>query len=215
MATTRVTPSVTALPAPSRDPFWNHSTHYHRLVPRVAPPPWTRVLDVGCGEGLLTRRLAPLTTDEVVGVDVSADAVRRAEAQADSPRLRYVCGDVLEVDVDGPYDLVTCVAMLHHVPLRAGLERLHELTAPGGTLVVVGLANPSAPADWAVVPASVVATRWAAWRRAGWDPAVDVADARVGLAEVRRAARDVMPGAVVRNRLFWRYSLVWTAPTGS
>ncbi|MBX9246161.1 class I SAM-dependent methyltransferase [Actinotalea ferrariae] len=200
------------LPSPSHDPFWNHNTHYHRLVPRVAPPPWRRVLDVGCGEGLLTRRLAPATTDEVVGVDVDADQVRRAEAAADSPHLRYVAGDVLGLDLGRPFDLVTCVATLHHLPLRQGLTRLRELTAPGGTLVVVGLADPSSPVDVATGALGLVASRWARWRRGEWDARVPLVDAFPVLGDVRAAARELLPGSQLRRRLYWRYSLVWTAP---
>lgn len=205
------TPSRLALPAPARDPFWNHNTHYHRLVPRVAPPPWHRVLDVGCGEGLLTRRLAPGASGEVVGVDVSLEQVRRAEAAADSPRLRYVAGDVLAADLGAPFDLVTCIATLHHLPLRAGLERLRALTAPGGTLVVVGLANPSSPGDLAMGALGLPVSRWARRRRGGWDAGVPLADPTTTLGEIRAAARDLLPGARIRRHVYWRYSLVWSA----
>jgi SAM-dependent methyltransferase len=205
------TPARLDLPAPSRDPFWNHNTHYHRLVPRVAPPPWRRVLDVGCGEGLLTRRLAPGATDEVVGVDVSADQVRRAEAAADSPHLRYVVGDALTADVGRPFDLVTCVATLHHLPLSAGLERLRALTAPGGTLVVVGLANPSSPGDLAMGALGLPVSRWAHGRRGEWDAGVPLTDPTTTLGEIRAAARELLPGSRMRRHVYWRYSLVWTA----
>lgn len=207
-----MTTPITALPAPSSDPFWNHNTHYHRLVPRLAPPPWRRVLDVGCGEGLLTRRLAPEATESVVGVDLSPDVVGRARAQADSPLLRYVVGDVLTAELGDGHDLVTCVATLHHLPLRAGLARLRDLVAPGGTLVVVGLANPSAPLDWAAGAAGLAASRWARARRGEWDAGVPLADATTTVGDVRAAATELLPGAVVRIRLYWRYTLVWRAP---
>ncbi|WP_182111381.1 MULTISPECIES: bifunctional 2-polyprenyl-6-hydroxyphenol methylase/3-demethylubiquinol 3-O-methyltransferase UbiG [unclassified Actinotalea] len=206
------TTPITALPAPSRDPFWNHNTHYHRRIPRAAPPPWGRVLDVGCGEGLLTRRLAGAATREVVGVDASPVVVDRARAQADSPLLRYVTGDAMTADLGGPFDLVTCVATLHHLPLRDGIARLRGLVAPGGALVVVGLSNPSAPLDWAVGALGMVATRWAHARRAGWNADVPLADATTTYGEVREAARELLPGAVVRLGLYWRYTLVWRSP---
>lgn len=38
--------------------YWNHNTHYHRLVLDAMPDPCEAALDVGCGEGLLARRLA-------------------------------------------------------------------------------------------------------------------------------------------------------------
>lgn len=190
---------------------WNHNTHYHRLIPRLAPPPWGTVLDVGCGDGLLTRRLAPFA-DRVTGVDVSPAMVDRCRALADAPHLRYVEGDVLTTDVGGPFDLVTCVATLHHTDLRAGLTRLAELTAPGGVLFVVGLANPSSASDWLMGALGLPAHRIARWRRGSYDAGAPVLDARTTHGEVRAAARELLPGSVYRHRLYWRYTLAWRRP---
>ena len=54
---------------PRRDPEpWNHNIHYHRVVLAAAPGSCRRALDVGCGEGLLTRRLRA-RSEVVVGLD--------------------------------------------------------------------------------------------------------------------------------------------------
>jgi 2-polyprenyl-3-methyl-5-hydroxy-6-metoxy-1,4-benzoquinol methylase len=39
--------------------YWNHNTHYHDIVLRNVPRGCGEALDVGCGDGLLARRLAP------------------------------------------------------------------------------------------------------------------------------------------------------------
>jgi SAM-dependent methyltransferase len=206
--------AVGALAALASNESWNHNTHYHRLIPRCAPPPYRRVLDVGCGEGLLTRRLAPLA-EHVAGIDLSAPVVERARALADADNLTYVCGDVLATDLDGPFDLVTAFATLHHMDLVAGLRRLKDLTAPDGTLVVVGLARARAPLGLLLGAAGVPANRWAQRRRGSWDAGAPTLDARTTDRQVRAAARDVLPGASVRSRLYWRYSLVWHAPSAA
>lgn len=192
---------------------WNHNTHYHRLLAGVATPPWRHVLDVGCGEGLLTRRLAPFA-GRVTGIDTDAEMVGRARGTAPA-NATYVRGDVLTADLPGPYDLVTCFAVLHHVGLRPGLERLRELTAPGGTLVVVGLARPDTPARlaWSAlgVPVAAAARRL----RGTWDPGAPIADEDATLGEVRSVASGLLPGVRWRNHVYWRYSLVWTRPPSS
>ena len=76
--------------------------------------------------------------------------VTTARAASQDAHLAYVHGDVLTTALDGPYDVVTCFAALHHMDLRRGLTRLRELTAPGGTLLLVGLARPSTPSDWLI-----------------------------------------------------------------
>ena len=50
-----------------QDRRWNHNTHYYPLVLAAVPDGCRRALDVGCGEGLLTRELA-VRVPEVVGI---------------------------------------------------------------------------------------------------------------------------------------------------
>lgn len=191
---------------------WNHNVHHHRLVPAAAPPPYGRVLDVGCGEGLLSRRLAPFAT-HVTGLDVSPamiDAARR-QAPAGLP-LEYRVADVLTEPSDDAFDLVTCVAMLHHVALEPGLAALGARVAPGGTLVVVGLAAARTPADHVAGALGLVTATVLDRRHGVWEPDQPLADPTTSLDEVRRAAARVLPGARVRRRALWRYSLVWRAP---
>lgn len=192
---------------------WNHNTHYHRLIPRAAPPPYGQVLDVGCGEGLLTRRLAPLAT-QVTGVDLSSTMIERARASV-GPRtnLDYVCGDVLTIELGHRFDLVTCFATLHHLDLHAGLDRLRSLTAPGGTLLVVGLARTTSALDVVASLVGVPANLWANRRRGHWEPDAPLAEPTVGLDQIRAACRELLPGARLRRHLYWRYSLTWHAPS--
>lgn len=195
-----------------RDDRWNHNTHYHPLALRHAPHARS-ALDVGCGEGLLVRRLRAAGVPRVTGVDLDAAQVDLARAaSAGDDGVTYVVGDALEV-LDGErFDLVTCYATLHHLPLRDGLRRLAARTAPGGRLVVVGLAGVRTPADLALSAAAVPVAAVVDRARGVWDHGAPVTDAREGYGEVRDAARDVLPGVRWRRHLYWRYSLTWQAP---
>jgi ubiquinone/menaquinone biosynthesis C-methylase UbiE len=96
------------------------------------------VVDVGCGDGATTRRLASLAAS-VVGVDPSAGAVARARAQA-APGERYVEGTAQALPVeDASADAVTFFNSLHHVPaaaLDAALDEARRVLRPGGVLYV-------------------------------------------------------------------------------
>ena len=192
------------------DGRWNHNTHYHRLALSLAGSA-SSALDVGCGEGLLTRELRAAGVAHVTGLDLDAEQVARARGQADGG-LRYLVGNVLEVPRDEQFDLVTCFATLHHLDLEDGLRRLRDLVSPGGHLVVVGLARVGSPADavfsLAAVPAAQVADR----ARGVWEHGAPVRDPEHSYGEVRTAAQSILPGARWRRRLYWRHSLVWQSP---
>lgn len=195
--------------------YWNHNTAFHRELVAAARRRGGRVLDVGCGEGLLLERLAPVA-QEVVGIDPDPRSAARARSRLHGVvNARVLVHGLLDDAVRelGVFDTVCCVATLHHLPLRPALQRLGELVAPGGELTVVGLAANASAVDWLVSGAQVLPVRVIdALRRARRDVGVVVADPAESLAEVRAAARDILPGARVRRRLYYRYTLTWTRP---
>lgn len=109
-----------------------------------------RVVDLGCGPGSLTLRLADaLPGSDVLGVDSSPEMLARAEALA-RPGLRFEPGS-LEA-VTGEFDLVFSHAAIHWVE---GHERLlpslWALLAPGGQLAIQLPSNHTHPTHQAIV----------------------------------------------------------------
>lgn len=194
---------------------WNHNSAYHGELVDAAARHGGRVLDVGCGDGLLVRRLSRVA-DDVVGIDSDEAALARArERLADRPNARVIAGDVMtSADLDGAtFDLITCVAVLHHLPLRPALERLRELTAPGGELRIIGLSANKTVADWVLSGAALIPVR--VLSRMHGESVYDgmvVHEPTDSLDEIRRAAAAALPGSRVRRRFYYRYSLTWTKP---
>jgi len=197
---------------------WNHSTHYFPWVLRAVEARLqgrraAAAIDVGSGDGEIAARLTSLA-EEVVGLDADAgqtDAAR--ERHAERAGLRFETGDVLGTRLaEEPFDIVTCVACLHHLDLAAGLTRLKRLTAPGGVLVIVGLARDAGAVDrlrtLVAVPVSSLMRRLRGWH----DHGAPVREPEEDSAAVRRAVAEVLPGARFRRRLYWRYSVEWQAP---
>ena len=104
------------------------------VVDLLAPQPGDRILDLGCGTGPLTKRIADAGAD-VVGVDASPAMV--AQARASYPGLSFDVADATTMAFDRPFDAVFSNAVLHWVrpPARA-IERMAAALRPGGRLVL-------------------------------------------------------------------------------
>jgi SAM-dependent methyltransferase len=104
-------------------------------------PSGSRILDVPCGHGRLSRRLAAAGM-EVTGVDLTTAYVE--EARAD-PHLRpgsvtYLEGDIRSLPVDGPFDAVVCwlnsFGYYDDDDCHKVLEEFHRVLRPGGQVAI-------------------------------------------------------------------------------
>ena len=112
--------------------------------------PRPRVLDVGCGTGLLRARLDGADVGEYVGVDLSATAVETAERRR-LPRSTFLAGDVTALD-QGRFDVVVLNEMLYYVEdVDAFLARLGQLLEPSGLLLVSMWRHPGDRSLWRTV----------------------------------------------------------------
>jgi SAM-dependent methyltransferase len=114
---------------------------YARTLSLIEGRPYARALDVGCSEGVFTRMLAERArAREVVGVDISGAAIRRARARCrDLPHVRFERRNVFHAPPPGTFDLIVCAEMLYYAGLRAPAvaRRLADALAPGGRIVLV------------------------------------------------------------------------------
>ncbi|MGN6797851.1 MAG: class I SAM-dependent methyltransferase [Gaiellaceae bacterium] len=119
--------------------------HLHDAsIYELLPPPSGLTIDVGCGEGRLTRELAGRGYD-VVGIDASTALVE--EARAADPSGRYEVASIDELPfADGAAELAVCVNVLPHVhDLDAAAAEIARVLAPGGSFVI-GTIHPVAHA---------------------------------------------------------------------
>ena len=192
---------------------WNSNLYVFDKVLSSIPDGARRALDVGCGEGETARRLRR-RVDHVTGIDPHVPSIDAARAHGDD--IEYVVGDVLTHPIDGaPFDVVTMVAALHHMDMVAGLTRLRELVAPGGLLLVVGLARHRIPADLPYDVVSAVALRAIRRGRKEWHTTAPIIwPPPVTYPEAQRIAEQVLPGVEYRRHLLWRYTLTWVSRGG-
>ncbi len=191
---------------------WNHNIRYHRVILDAIPPGCRRALDIGCGEGTLTRQLRQ-AIPEVVGIDDDHASITAARTHRDASGIHYVEGNALAYGFEPTsFDLITAVASLHHMAAEPALVHLRTLLRPAGVLAVIGLAR-SSPLDWPLDLAAIVPNRARGLRAQYWQhPSPVVWPPPESYASMRRIAERVLPGARFQRRLYWRYTLVWTKP---
>ncbi|MEV6285369.1 class I SAM-dependent methyltransferase [Kribbella sp. NPDC051770] len=199
---------------------WSHNDAYAALVlhhaRRVRATGGTDALDVGCGTGNLVRRLAGILP-AVTGLEPDAATADRARrTTADLPNVR-ILNEPFDDSHQTRYELITFVAVLHHLPLQPTLEQARALLRPNGRLVVIGLSSESrGDLPWSIaslilnpIVGAVVHPR-----RATEPPphmTAPTATATEPFEEIARTASRILPGARTRRSLFWRYTLTWTA----
>jgi ubiquinone/menaquinone biosynthesis C-methylase UbiE len=209
------------------DGGWTHNNHYHEFLLRNVPLRCVKALEIGCGTGAFSRRLAE-RSQQVIALDLSTEMIRVAHARsAHFQNLEYRCADVMACDLpDEGFDCVTTIATLHHLPIRGALWKLRESVKPGGMLLVIDLFEPERNflkfAGWrdSVLNVAGMAISGSlrlvhngrlkppkevrlAWEEHG------KTDRYPTMKEVRALCADILPGAKIQQHLFWRYSIVW------
>ncbi len=98
-----------------------------------------RVLDVGCGGGILSESLKTAGAEQVVAIDAGLDVIEVAKAHLIESGVevdyRHVTVEELAESEPGSFDVITCMEMLEHVPDPASIiSACSTLIKPGGQL---------------------------------------------------------------------------------
>src|SRR3954471_12967831 len=117
-----------------------HGEEALRLYP---PGPGDRVLDIGCGFGDTTQRIAGLVGDagEAVGVDAAERFIETARAEAVEAGVRnarFLVGDVQSIGFEGVYEMAfSRMGTMFFANPVAALRNVHAALVPGGRLAMV------------------------------------------------------------------------------
>jgi len=127
--------------------FYNGYIHLVQLLalrPWLRVPPGTRVLEVGCGVGRWSRRMARRGA-RVTGIDLAPhmieEARRRAERDGVAGQCRFLVADLAALELEERFERILGVTVLQHILDRARFEaavaRLARHLAPGGRLILL------------------------------------------------------------------------------
>ena len=136
-----IKPYITALEAFDGLPQLQELKVLARQLARVGDG--TTVLDVGCGFGLESLRLARLVQPggRIVGIDKSADFIAEAKRRATEAKLsiEFEVGDAQSLPfADASFDVARAERVLVYLPKpKRALEEMRRVTRPGGTVTAI------------------------------------------------------------------------------
>ena len=94
-----------------------------------------KVMDVGCGEGILPTMIAHAGASKVVGVDYSEEAIRNANSKFDIPNVEFIIKDYK--DIDDKFDVITMQGVMEHLddPWKELENMMENYLYQGGCLI--------------------------------------------------------------------------------
>lgn len=132
---------------------------YNALIAALDTRRYGKALEIGCGAGAFTARLAPLA-NHILAMDISATAIEKARQRlADLEQVTLRSANVMEADhsQDGPFDLIVFSETVYYLgwlypffDMAWLASELYRATAPGGRML---LANSlGVPGDYLLLP---------------------------------------------------------------
>lgn len=116
----------------------------HSLLSHLEASPDRALLDLGCGNGLVTSRLAP-HFKRVTGLDFSRPLIEAARTHFHAPNVRYLVGSAIDLEeIEGKYERVLLSAVLQHISPEQAREMFRRLAthlSPGARVVLSDVAD--------------------------------------------------------------------------
>src|SRR6185503_12745676 len=197
-----------------------HNQHYSDFLLRQLHPDCQAALEIGCGKGEFSRRLAERSS-HVLALDLSPEMIRIARANsADTPNIEFQIADVMTYDLPAAgFDCIASIATLHHLPLPEILGKMKAALKPGGVLLILDLFEPRGVVDEILNPLAILVSvtlrlihhgriRSSREARDAWT-AHEHHDLYPTMTQVRELCTEILPGAQIKKHLLWRYSVIW------
>ena len=189
--------------------YWNHNVAYHEWIIKQIYSDCINIIDVGCGEGLLLKKLLPYSKN-VVGIDPDSVAIRfAAKRLTGEHKVELICDDFITYrDFQNKFDYIIFVASIHHMDTEAALKKAKSLLCPSGKIFIVGCSKPKSAIDWFLEIIRAPLSKTLSLINREYNPSVAVLEPKLSQSEVTANARKNFKKVSVRTGLFYRYLMV-------
>ena len=97
------------------------------------------VLDLGCGQGILSSKLASLLPNaQIMGLDLSERMIEIAKNKITNPHIKFMCGDYYSYINQDKFDLIICFDAYPHFLDKEGFaDKSYDLLSNNGRLIIM------------------------------------------------------------------------------
>lgn len=199
---------------------WNHNNCYFKHLLKFVPNNIETCIDIGCGKGELSFMLSQ-KSQKVIAIDLADKMIDKAKAQYSNNNITYICGNILDMNFENDsFDVIITTATAHHLPYEWLLCFAKNKLKKKGKLIILDLAKAESLSDYfiwgsAFIPNVLMnllknhrlrkdnAHEKEVWERHSKH------DTYMTIKEIKTLAQKHLPNAIVKRKLFWRYSLIW------
>ena len=200
--------------------YWDHNQQYQNYLLKQIKGNKNIGLDIGCGTGELTKKLA-LRCNKTIGVDVSKAMIEEAKKRTSNANIEFhnIDVNVFLNESDDMYDVIISIATFHHLDMAETLMNLKTKLNTNGVILILDLYKNRTLFEYIL---SLLATlcnpffylvkrgsfRNTKEEREAWKDHFQY-DEYYTIKEIKKIATEVLGDVRIRHHLFWRYSLIY------
>jgi 2-polyprenyl-3-methyl-5-hydroxy-6-metoxy-1,4-benzoquinol methylase len=199
---------------------WDHNQQYQKYLLKNIPKNACRILDVGCGTGELTKKLAGYAA-EIIGIDVSENMINEAEKRNHDEKIHYIktsAEDYLR-ETEKQFDAIISSAALHHMNEEEILKSMKTRLARDGRIVILDLVKTETIMEWILAIIAALLNpfvmlimrgrlRVSKEEKEAWTGHFQY-DSYLTIHEAEAVVKKSLGKGKVKRHLFWRYSIVY------
>jgi 2-polyprenyl-3-methyl-5-hydroxy-6-metoxy-1,4-benzoquinol methylase len=200
--------------------LWDFNQHYQKSLLKLIPNGCRSILDVGCGTGELTKKLAPFAA-EVIGLDVAENMISEAKKRNSADGITYLLEPVEKYleETGKEFDCIISIAALHHMDEERVLSLMKKRLAPGGQILALDLVDDKTLPGLIVTLVAAVLTPFMFLAHSGkmskspqekeaWNEHAKY-DTYLTVGKAKAIARRALGKAQVKRLMFFRYMLAY------
>jgi 2-polyprenyl-3-methyl-5-hydroxy-6-metoxy-1,4-benzoquinol methylase len=199
---------------------WDHNQQYQKCLLKNIPKNCNCILDVGCGTGELTKKLAPFSK-EIIGIDVSENMINEAKKRNGDEKIKYIKISVEKYleETEKQFDVIISIAALHHMNEEEILKIMKNKLTKDGKILILDLVKTKTIPEWILgVTAALLnpiimfimrgRLKITKEEKEAWAGHFQY-DTYLTINEAKGIVKKALGKGKVRRHFFWRYSILY------